>query len=99
MSSMLLKNLSDLQSIQDDLETLFWLVLYNSLLYHSHNLASDVAEIVQAAFDESFLVGQGQAKGCFQKHSVINGRTLGKRPRLYRQLPLDTITWKRSTQQ
>jgi len=65
MSIMLLKNPSKLQSIRDDLESLFWLVLYNSLLYLSHNLAT-LQKLCRQFLTKAFLLDKVKPREIFE---------------------------------
>ncbi|KAG5650430.1 hypothetical protein H0H81_012291 [Sphagnurus paluster] len=77
MSSHLLLNKRKVHTIQDDMESFFYVMLYHCIRYLSHNMTDQAEEILNHIFDYSFHL-TGSTLGGSHKEYLIS--QLGSRP-------------------
>ncbi|KAG6842702.1 hypothetical protein H0H87_010959, partial [Tephrocybe sp. NHM501043] len=72
MSSFLLKGTHTVHTIQDDMESFVYVVLYHALRYLGHNASSPVPVILAKIFDSEELDNEGIARGGHNKKVLFN---------------------------
>lgn len=92
MSIALLANVSKVHTIHDDLQSVFWVLLFGALLHFAHNSLSFNMNLFDQAFfphDNSLMVKGGDMKEAFlRSQQKISGLTFMSKPltAIYRRL-------------
>ncbi|KAJ8475424.1 hypothetical protein ONZ45_g15614 [Pleurotus djamor] len=92
MSVQLSKQPSKVHTVQDDIESFFWVVVYHAIRYSLHDQA-DVSTLIRKLFDECFMDGP-QATGGTQKSMLINESNLDGRRLNFECVPLTSFVFK-----
>ena len=78
MSSHLLGNSSKEHTVQDDIESFFWVLIYVGLHHLEHSEQGDVRNIVTDIFNEEIYYEKTGHVGGFRKKFFITGILFGR---------------------